>query len=236
RDLILLDRARAVVLLDALSREDARVDDCALDARRDAEAGVADLARLLAEDRAEQLLFGRELRLALRRDLADEDVAGLHLGADADDAGVVEGLVADVRDVPRDLFRTELRVAGDALELLDVDRGEEVVLHDALGDEDRVLEVVAAPRHERDEHVAPEGELAHVGGRAVGDDVAGEDAVAVDDDRPLIDAGVLVRALVLDQVVDVDARIAAVGVRLVDLDDDALGVDLLDDAGPPRDD
>src|SRR6185369_15594844 len=133
RDLILLDRARAVVLLDALSREDARVDDCALDARRDAEAGVADLARLLAEDRAEELLFGRELRLALRRDLADEDVAGLHLGADADDAGVVEvveGLVADVRDVPRNLFLAELRVARDALELFDVHRREHVVFGD----------------------------------------------------------------------------------------------------------
>jgi hypothetical protein len=41
RDLLVLDGARAVVLLDALAREDARVDDRALDARRDAEARVA---------------------------------------------------------------------------------------------------------------------------------------------------------------------------------------------------
>ena len=75
---------------------------------------------------------------------------------------VLEGLLADVRDVARDLFLAELRVAGDALELLDVDRGEHVVLGDALGDEDRVLEVVALPGHERDEHVLAERELAHV--------------------------------------------------------------------------
>src|SRR4029453_17057693 len=109
--------------LDALAREDARVDDRALDARGDAEARVANLAGLLAEDGAEQLLLGRELRLALRRDLADEDIAGLHLGADPDDAGLVEvaqRLVADVRDVARDLLGTELRVPGDALEPLDV--------------------------------------------------------------------------------------------------------------------
>src|SRR6185295_2627957 len=88
-----------------------------------------------------------ELRLALRGDLADEDVARLHLRADADDAGLVEvlqGLVADVRDVARDLLGTELRVARDALELLDVHRREVVLTHDALADEDRVLEVVAA--------------------------------------------------------------------------------------------
>ena len=85
---------------------------------------------------------------------------------------VLEGLFADVRDVAGDLFLAELGVAGDALELLDVDRGEDVVLDDALGDEDRVLEVVALPRHERDEHVLAERELAHVGRRTVGDDVA----------------------------------------------------------------
>ena len=45
----------------------------------------------------------------------------------------------------------------------------------ALGDEDRILEVVAVPRHERDEHVAAERELAELGRGAVGDDVAGLD-------------------------------------------------------------
>ena len=100
---------------------------------------------------------------------------GLHLGADAHDARVVEvleGLFADVRDVAGDLFLAELGVAGDALELLDVNRGEDVVLGDALGDQDRVLEVVALPRHERDEHVLAERELAHVGRGTVGEDVA----------------------------------------------------------------
>ena len=144
--LLVLDVLGPLVLLGALAGEDARVDDDAAHARRDAEAAVADVARLLAEDGSEELLLGGELRLALRRDLADEDVARLHLGADAHDARLVEvleGLLADVGDVARDLFLAELRVAGDALELLDVDRGEDVVLGDALGDEDRVLEVVS---------------------------------------------------------------------------------------------
>ena len=77
---------------------------------------------------------------------------------------------------------------------------------DALGDQDRVLEVVAVPRHERDEHVAAERQLAELGRRAVGDDVALGHPVADLHQRPLVDAGVLVRALELQQVVDVDAR------------------------------
>ena len=66
----------------------------------------------------------------------------------------------------------ELGVAGHHLELLDMDRGEDVLLDDPLGEQDRVLEVVAVPRHERDEHVATERELAELRRRAVGDDVA----------------------------------------------------------------
>ena len=203
-----LDRLRALVLLGALAREHAGADHDAGDARRHAQRGVAHVAGLLAEDRAEQLLFGRQLRLALRRDLADEDVAGLDLGADAHDARLVEILerfLADVRDVARDLFLAELGVAGDALELLDVDRGEDVVLDELLVDEDRVLEVVATPRHERDDHVLAERELAGLGRRTVGDHVAGLHAIARLDDRLLVHARVLVRALELHQRVDVGA-------------------------------
>ncbi len=95
--------------------------------------------------------------------LPTQDVARLDLGADVDDARLVEvaqRFLADVRDVAGDVLRPELGVAGHDLELLDVDRGEDVVLHDPLGDQDRILVIVAVPRHERDEHVAAERELA----------------------------------------------------------------------------
>src|SRR5262249_59261171 len=85
-----------------------------LETRRADQRGVANVARLLAEDRAEQFLFRRQLRFALRRHLADQDVARLDRRADANDAAVVEiaqERLRHVRDVARDLFRTELRVA-----------------------------------------------------------------------------------------------------------------------------
>ena len=112
------------------------------------ERGVADLARLLLEDRADQLLLGRQLGLALGRDLADEQVAGADLGADAHDAALVEvaqRLLRAVRDVARDLLVAELRGARVDLVLVDVDRRQDVVLHDPLREDDRVLEVVALP-------------------------------------------------------------------------------------------
>ena len=140
-------------------------------------------------------------------------------------------LLADVRDVAGDRLRPELGVARHHLELVDVDRGEHVVADDALGDEDRILEVVAVPGHERDQRVAAQRQVAQLGRRAVGDDVAGAHLVAHLHQRPLVDAGVLVGALELLQPVDVDH---AVGARRVvgHAHDDARAVDLVDDARP----
>jgi hypothetical protein len=73
-----------------VARERLHVDDDAALTVRDLQRRVADLAGLLLEDGADQLLLGRQLGLALRRDLADEQVARADLGADADDAAVVE--------------------------------------------------------------------------------------------------------------------------------------------------
>ena len=141
---------------------------------------------------------------------------------------------AQARDVARDFLGAELGVAGDHRELLDVDRRVAVVGDDALRDQDRVLVVVAVPRHERDQHVLAERQLAHVGRRAVGDHVALRDHVAHAHQRSLVDVGVLVAARVLGQVVDVDADVARRRLGVVDADDDPVGVDVVDLAAAAR--
>ena len=103
----------------------------------------------------------------------------------------------------------------------------------ALADQDRVFKVVAAPRHERNQHVAAQRQFAHIGGCTVGDHISRTHPVAGDDDRPLVDTGTLIRALVLGEGVDVDPRVA-VRVTGVGFDHDAGGVDTLDNTGPSR--
>ena len=91
--------------------ENANVNNNAALAVRNAQGGVANLARLLAENCPEQAFLGGELRLALGRDFADKDVAGMNLRTDSDDAAfvkILQCLFADVGDIARDLFRTEL--------------------------------------------------------------------------------------------------------------------------------
>src|SRR5208282_2285908 len=203
------------------------------DTPRHAQAGVADLAGLFAEDGAQQFLFGRKLGLALGGYLADQDVLRADFGADADDAAgveVLERLFADVGNVAGDLLGSELGVARDAFVFLDMHRGEQVFLDHPLGDQDRILEVVTAPRHERDQHVAAQRQLAHVGGRSVGQHVARLDALALDHDGALVDAGVLIGALILDQIVDIDAGVAQVLGLLVGAHDYPFGIDAFDGA------
>ena len=134
----------------------------------------------------------------------------------------------------------ELGIARFDLELLDVDGGVVVVLHHPLRHENRVFEVVAAPRHEGHEHVAAERELAQLRARTVGHDLALVHLLPDTHDRLLADARVLVRALELRQVVDVGAHLLAqrrvFALLAFHADDDAERVDVVDGAGTARHD
>ena len=223
----------AFVLVDAVPVEHPDLDDRSGDARRQAQGGVADVRRLFTEDGAQQFFFRGHRAFALWRDLAHQDVARQDLGPDRDNARLVEvaqRFLADIGNVPGDLFRAQLGVAGHDLELLDVDRGEDVVAHDPFRDQDRVFKVVSVPRHEGDEGVAPQGQFTELGRGTVGDHVAGLHLVAHAHQRTLIDAGRGVGALELLQAIDVDARLGGVGLFRRP-HDDAGAVDLFDNTG-----
>src|SRR3984885_6225569 len=227
-DLLGFDLTGALVLFLTLAGEDADVDHGALDARRAGEGSVANIVGLFSEGGAKKLFFRRELSFAFGRYLADQNVVVVDFGADADDAALIQiaqRVLADVGDVAGDFFRTELGVASFDLELLDVEGRVVVLAHEFFGDEDRVFEVVTAPWHEGHKHVTAEAELALFRAGTVGDDLTFQNAVALTDDRFLIDAGVLVGPLEFDELVDVgpDLTRELRGVVLAfDTDDDAL--------------
>src|SRR3546814_2405879 len=110
-DLLALDRHRTLVLVDAVAVEHAHLDDRPRHARRQPERRIAHVRRLFAEDRAEQLLFGRHRPFALGRDLAGQDVARLDLGADIDDpllVAVAQLFLAAIWAVAGAVFRPAL--------------------------------------------------------------------------------------------------------------------------------
>src|SRR3546814_20944914 len=103
------------------------------------------------------------------------DVARADFGTDIDDPGFVEVaqcFLADVRNVARDVLGSEARIARGDFEFLDVDRGEDVVLHDAFRTEDTILIVVAFPRHDIEVHFLAECQFATLGRRNLRDTLA----------------------------------------------------------------
>ena len=73
-----------------------------------------------------------------------------------------------------------------------MNRGVAIIRYNALRNQDRVLVVVAVPRHKRDQHVLTECEFADIGRCAIGNHVATRDDIANFDQRTLVDIGVLV--------------------------------------------
>jgi hypothetical protein len=111
-----------------------------------------------------------------------------------------------------------------------VDGGVTVFSDDALADQDRVLEVITIPWHERDQHVLAQCQLAQIGGGAVSDDITFGQSVAFFDNRPLVDVCVLIGTLVFDQVVDVNAHFTRLCFGVVDPDNNPGGIDIVDQA------
>ena len=191
------------------------VDHLAVLAVRHAQRGVLHLARLLAEDRAQQALLGGQLGLALRRDLADQDVARRDLGADRMIpfssrlrrlSSPTFGMSRVISSGPSLVSRASISCFSMWIEVNMSSRTSRSLM------QDRVLEVAALPGHERDQDVLAQRQLALVGAGAVGEDLALRHPVAHVDDRALVDAGALVRAHELLQ------RVGVALVALVALD------------------
>ncbi|CNU09024.1 Uncharacterised protein [Mycobacterium tuberculosis] len=232
----LVDTGRQLVLV--LAGKHPNADHLAGFAVRHLQRSVAHLAGLLTEDGTQQPLLRRQLGLTLRGDLADQDVPVANLGTDAHDAPLIqvgEHLVGDVRDVAGDLLRTQLGVASIDLMLLDVDRGEHVLFDQAVGQDDRVLVVVALPRHDGHQQVLAQRHLAVVSTGTVGDHLTGLDSVARVHDGALVGASAVVGPGKLAHPVGTPGAVVVhhsdvVGRHLLDDaaffgDDDVAGVD-----------
>ena len=205
-------------LVAVLRGEDLDVHDDAVLAVRHTQRGVTHLAGLLAEDGTEQALLSGQLGLALRGDFTDQNITALDLGADADDAALVQVLqciLRDVGDVAGDLFGSQLGVAGLGLIFLNVDRGVNVLTDDLLVQQDGVLVVVALPGHEADEGVLAQRDLAVAHCGAVGQHLTGLDILAHLDDGALVDAGACVGAGELDQRIVVHGALSVAHLDMV---------------------
>ncbi len=165
---------------------------------------ITHLTCLLAENRTDKSLLRGKLGFALRRNLADQNIAGTDFRTDADNTVVVEILeriIADTRNISCNLFRSELGVSRLGLILLNMQRSIDIFLYKTLADKDSVLVVVAFPCHEADQRVLAKAELTVLRGRTVRNDLALFHMIAVVHGRLLVVAVALVASLKLDEMI-----------------------------------
>ena len=192
---------------------------------------VAHIAGLLTKDRAKQLFFGGLIRFALGRHFAHEDVAAFNERTNTDNAHLVEvaeTFLSDVGNFAGDFLGSELGLTRFDLVLLDVNRGVEVVGDQTLADQQRVLVVVTLPGHVSDQNVLTQGDLTAFTGRAIRHHLTDDHRIAAADDWALVQAGVLVGALILLQEV-------GVVVAVLVLNNDGVGIHIGDSAVHPGD-
>ena len=191
----LIDPGRQLIAV--LSRKHLGVHDNSVFTVRHLEGCVTHLARLLAEDCTEQTLLRGQLRFALGRHLADQNIPCADLCTHADNAlliQVLERVVAYAGHVSGNFLRPQFGISRLRLVLLDVDRGVNIVLDQSLAEQDRVLVVVALPGHEADERILAKAELTAARGRTVRQHLPRRELLAGRDNRPLVIAVALVAA------------------------------------------
>ena len=142
--------------------EHAHFHNCARHTGWQTQRRVTHVRGLFTKDGAQQFFFWRHWAFALWRNLAAQNITGLHFSADINNASfvkVLETFFAHVWNIAGDFFRPKLCVTRHHIELFDVNGGEHVIFHDALRQQDRVFEVVTLPWHEGHEAVLPQGQI-----------------------------------------------------------------------------
>ena len=165
---------RALILIEPLARKDFHIDDNAFHTRRHRERRILHITGLLTKDRPEQFLFRSQLSLAFRRHLTDKDIARLDLGTDADDAALIQisqRLFADIGNISRHIFLTQLGVTSFHLEFFNMDGREGVLAHQLFTEQDGIFEVIPTPGHERDKHVFSQRQLSMINRRPIPQDL-----------------------------------------------------------------
>ena len=200
-----------LVPLDTFSGKDLNVDDCTAHTGRHTQRCIFHIGCFFTENGAQQFLFGSQLGFTLRRYFTHQHVAGFHFRTDINDTGFVQTALhtlGQVRNITGNIFRTQLGVAGNDIQLFNMNRGITVVCGHLFRNQNRVFIVVSVPRHKGDNHVLTQSQLTQVGRCAIGHQIATLQYVSRFHSRTLVDICGLIGTGEFHQIVNIHAYFA----------------------------
>ena len=181
-DFFLFDGPGALIFFDSPAGKNLGVNDNSFHPGRNPQRGIFHIAGLFTEYGPQQFFFRRQLGFPLGGDFADQDIPRADFGTQPDNAAVVKILqrfFAHIGDIPGNLFLAELGIPGHDFKFLNVHRSIDAVSDQTFADQNRVFEIIAAPGHEGHGDIFSQRQFALVGGRSVGNDLAGFDLLAL---------------------------------------------------------
>ena len=193
-DFDLLDDARGKLIpIRAVKNLD--TDDFSSGATRKPQRTVFHVLRLISENGLEKPFLRGQIRFSLRRDFPDQNVSFEDRGTESDDSlgiQIFELRFAHIRNIARDYLGTEFRVAHVGHIGLDVNGVVGPFLHDAIGEDDGVFEVISLPRKIRDEKILSESKFSLFDCHSVCQNIALLHLLTGPDARTRVKAGRLV--------------------------------------------
>ena len=167
---------------------------------------------------------------AFRRYFTNQYIAGFHFCTDVNDTGFIQTVLhtlGQIRNIAGNIFCTQLGIAGNDIQFLNVNRSIAVVRSHFFGNQNRVFIVITIPRHEGDGHVLTQGQFAQIGGCTVSNQIAALQNVAGFDGRTLIDIGRLVGTSEFNQVININTHFTGSRFIVMNTNHNTVGIDIL---------
>src|SRR5262249_14386446 len=130
-----------------------------------------------------------------------------------------------IRNISSNLFFALLRITGFNLKFFNVDRSKDILFDHSLTNYNSVLEVIASPRHESHQNIAPNGKLSLIRRWTISQYLTLLDPLLKRYYRTLINTCSWIGTLILHERIDVDPWLSSFAI-LFNPDNNARRIDI----------
>ena len=185
---------------------------------RNSQGSIANLTGLLTKDGTKEALLGRQLSFSLWSYLTYQNIAGSNLCTNADNTVFVQILqifLGNIWNITGNFLRSQLGITSLAVIFLNMNGGINISLNEVFTKKNSILVVVTFPWHICNDNVVAQCQLTMVSSRTISYRLLRLYHITLKYDRELVDAGALVGAHKLLELVLIKIAVLSADNNLV---------------------